>query len=52
MKKGDDYFRNNLITKAILKYLESFALFKDDKSTPANKKRSQINSNIALCYLE
>ena len=52
MEKGDDLLRNNLYNQAILKYLESLAIFKDDTTTPAKEKRSLINSNIALCYLK
>ena len=51
-KQGDDLLKNNLINQAILKYLESLAIFKDDTTTPAKEKRSQINYNIALCYLK
>ena len=52
MEKGDDLLRNNLYNQAILKYLESLTLFKDDTTNPAKKKRSLIMSNIALCYLK
>lgn len=50
--KGSYLFRNKFITKAIMKYLECLALFKDDKSLHAIEKQSLINSNIALCYLK
>ena len=41
---------NKLIPNAILKYLESLALFKDETTTPAKEIRSSINSKIALCF--
>lgn len=49
IKRGDNYCSNMIFNQAIIKYIECIALFKDDSTTHANKIRSKLSSNIAMC---